>query len=331
MSNTSSLNKLAIEQMKREAKRIAKSKNISHAQALDQLAKPLGYGNWSMLMQYARKQGYTPNPLAPTPAPSSATIVSTTEPPLLSASTTEVGPVKELSPRNVKKNKPKPTKEPKPPKAPKIPKPRKPIWRSSATIGKDYALSGHMVRKVLLANGYIDVHGAATTKALDAEVVQIKMIESKYSDSTELVPFLLWSESLVEKLFDEPSELDAFCHITSRYQAETRICEAFARAGSALGVNFSGYDLKEAETLGLTEEEYSAFIEAHFNDPHFMGGPGAFTNARTAAQLTALHKSLFPLITSILKKLTDKNKAEAVFFGHATCTIYEWLLNQDVR
>ena len=53
MSNTSSpLSKLAIEQMKRDAKRIAKSQNISHAQALDQQAEPLGYANWSMLIQH---------------------------------------------------------------------------------------------------------------------------------------------------------------------------------------------------------------------------------------------------------------------------------------
>lgn len=333
MSNTSHpLSKLAIEQMKREAKRIAKAKNISHASALDAIAKPLGYTNWSMLMQDVRKTGMSPNVSTSTHSvePAPILVVPVEMPPGIIATPV----IAELPASLTETNKPKKAKtvkEPKPPKPPKPVKEKKPVWRSSTTIGKEYALSGHMVRKVLLANSYIDVHGNATQKALDAEVVQIKMIESKYSASTALVPFLLWSEKIVEELFDAPSELDTFCHITSRYQAEARMCEAFARAGAVLGVSFSGYDLEEAKSLGLTQDEYSAVIEAHHNDPHFMGGPGVFANSRTPKEIAALNKSVLPLIVSIYDKLVVKNLVESAFFGTATTTIYEWILNQSMR
>lgn len=38
-----------LEQLKRNAKRIAKAKNISHSKALDEIAAQLGFKNWSFL------------------------------------------------------------------------------------------------------------------------------------------------------------------------------------------------------------------------------------------------------------------------------------------
>ena len=49
------LTKSAIEQMKRSAKRVAKSQNISHSQALDQAAQLYGYSRWSLLQRHTKK------------------------------------------------------------------------------------------------------------------------------------------------------------------------------------------------------------------------------------------------------------------------------------
>lgn len=55
--STFKLNEYNIKLLKRDAHTIAQSKKISHSQALDTLAIPLGYRNWSMLMTHAKKAG----------------------------------------------------------------------------------------------------------------------------------------------------------------------------------------------------------------------------------------------------------------------------------
>lgn len=44
-----------MDQLKRNAKRIAKEKGISHCQALDIIAIQLGYKNWSLFHKAAQK------------------------------------------------------------------------------------------------------------------------------------------------------------------------------------------------------------------------------------------------------------------------------------
>lgn len=44
-----------VDQLKRNAKRLAKEKNIPHCQALDMLALQMGYRNWSLFHKAAMK------------------------------------------------------------------------------------------------------------------------------------------------------------------------------------------------------------------------------------------------------------------------------------
>ena len=44
---------LPIDTLKRQAKRLAKANRINHSEALDQIARTKGFGNWSLLMRHA--------------------------------------------------------------------------------------------------------------------------------------------------------------------------------------------------------------------------------------------------------------------------------------
>lgn len=50
-----------IDQLKRNAKRLAKEKGLTHSQALDILANELGYKNWSLLHKQAMKAQHEGN------------------------------------------------------------------------------------------------------------------------------------------------------------------------------------------------------------------------------------------------------------------------------
>lgn len=43
--------KYSIESLKRKAKKLKKEQGVSHAKALDTMARSLGFGTWSLLMK----------------------------------------------------------------------------------------------------------------------------------------------------------------------------------------------------------------------------------------------------------------------------------------
>lgn len=47
-------------QLRRNAKRLARAKTLTHSQALDQVAQSAGYGNWSQLMNHAEQEAPAP-------------------------------------------------------------------------------------------------------------------------------------------------------------------------------------------------------------------------------------------------------------------------------
>jgi hypothetical protein len=54
-------------QLRRNAKRLAQSQNLTHSQALDQVARVRGYGNWSQLMKHAEQEAPAFSDAAPAP------------------------------------------------------------------------------------------------------------------------------------------------------------------------------------------------------------------------------------------------------------------------
>ena len=54
---TASFTIAQVERFKREAKRLHRDTNISHSQALDQIASANGYRNWSLLAKHSDAQG----------------------------------------------------------------------------------------------------------------------------------------------------------------------------------------------------------------------------------------------------------------------------------
>lgn len=293
MSNTSFLNKLAIEQMKREAKRIAKSKNISHAQALDQLAKPLGYGNWSMLIQHIKKNGSVTVPMVDMPKAISPSVL-----PDVTPSTGKIVKAKKLA------------------------------FYTVTAIGKKYALTIPAVRKVLVEHGYIGSDGKPTTQAINTNAVEIKMVVDQYTASGVLVPYYRWSENVVTGIFKPVSELDEFCHIKNRFQAERKMSKAFERAGNAFGLYPGKGVFKTAKELHLTKAQYDACIEGHFGGLDFLGGSTLFLTARKKEDVLYIQNYLTPLVKSLSKKLRAINPEEAFFFEESTKRIMQWLTKQ---
>jgi len=57
MAQSSYLN---IQQLRRDAKRLAREKNLTHSQVLDQLARERGYPNWSQLMKHGAAPALPP-------------------------------------------------------------------------------------------------------------------------------------------------------------------------------------------------------------------------------------------------------------------------------
>lgn len=59
---------LNIQQLRRDAKRLAREKNLTHSQVLDQLARERGYPNWSQLMKHGAAPALPPATAAQAPA-----------------------------------------------------------------------------------------------------------------------------------------------------------------------------------------------------------------------------------------------------------------------
>ena len=297
MNNTSSpLSKLAIEQMKRDAKRIAKSQNISHAHALDQQSKPLGYANWSMLMHHVKTNGVSsiilPPALLLVPAP---TIVIPLLPSVLIPSSTK--PVKT----------------------------KKPVFFTVTAIGKKYALTVPAVRKVLIANGYIGNDGKPTASALNSNAVDVKMIVDQYTFPGTTVPYYRWAETIVASIFQSVSELDEFCHIKNRFQAERKMSKAFGRAGNILGIHLGPGTQKTAKKLKLTTAQYNACVEGQSGGLDILSGTALFLTAQNKEDVAFIQKHLTPLVKGISPKLHEVNPDEAFFFEESTKRIMQWL------
>ena len=320
MSNTSSpLSKLAIEQMKRDAKRIAKSQNISHAQALDQQAEPLGYANWSMLMQHANQATVViVKPLLPLIA-------------IAGTPTTEIVKAVAAKTKTARKKTPKVTKKVTPPKE---------VWWSSADIGKEHALSVYAVRQKLTALGYIDAKGMPSKKAVSKSFSKTTMITSKYKEPGTIVPYHQWSDKFVKRIFKPITELETLSHVTSRSNAQTKMCKIFVRAGSVFGINFKKcddafeldtYNEKEAAAeFDLSVDEFGAFMEAYGQGCYFMGGPDAFSPQCTFKNTVHLLNCIEGLVDSIYPKLKERSPSEALLFKEVTTKIMEWLMDQPV-
>ena len=289
--------------MKRDAKRIAKAKNISHAQALDQQAKPLGYANWSMLMHNVKKNGVSSIILPPalllaaTPAPTPTIVV-----PLLPTVST--------------------------PSSTKPVKTKKPVFFTVTAIGKKYALTVPAVRKVLIANGYIGNDGKPTASALNSNAVDVKMIEDQYTSPGTMVPYYRWAETIVASIFQPVSELDEFCHIKNRFQAENKMSRAFERAGNILGIHPEKGKQTTARKLKLTTAQYDACVEGHFGGLDFLGGTTLFLTAQNKEDVAFIQKYLTPLVKGLSRKLHEVNPDEAFFFEESTKRIMQWLAKQ---
>lgn len=292
------LAKSAIEQMKRSAKRVVKSQNISHAQALDLQAQQHGYSRWSLLQRHVKKTLLV-DPKTNT-APAVETMAET-------ENTVQAIPVRNpLDKSSTPKT--KPTKEPKPPKE------KKPKFLSITQIGKNFALTRPKVKAMLIKKGYLDETGTLTEKAFNENVVKIKMIQDRYSTSTEPVPFYLWLEAFIKKEFDAPSELDEYCHITSRYHIEDRLVDVFKRAGKVLDIETKG------KPRGMPEYEYICLSSPY----GILGGVIAVAHPPIRGVMKKYESKLQPVIDGITKRLAKVNPDEAYFFKTACARIFEW-------
>ena len=309
------LTKSAIEQMKRSAKRVAKSQNISHSQALDQAAQLYGYSRWSLLQRHTKKMQGAKNEdgiasqIETLAIQGSEMLITGHESPESNANTKEATPVAAPSSiTNGKNTKPKSKKEPKPPKE------KKPKWLSAKSIGDAFALTLPKVRASLMCKGYLDENNTPTQKAFDENVVQTKMIQSQYTDSKKPIPFYLWLESFVDRTFSPPNELDQYCHITNRFDIESKLVAVFKRASTVLNI-----EAKE-KPMDMPEYEYICLTSPY----GILGGMVAVAHPPIGSVMEEYENKLEPVISGITRRLTEVNPDEAYFFKTACARIFDW-------
>ena len=314
------LAKSAIEQMKRSAKRVVKSQNISHAQALDLQAQQHGYSRWSLLQRHVKKMhGVKPglgisDQIDPLSAENEESKIMHSESLNVTlgkdiAEPTKATPVVAV-PTSTEKNNSQHNlkKEPKPPKE------KKPKWLSAKSIGDAFALTLPKVRASLMCKGYLDENNTPTQKAFDENVVQVKMIKSRYTDSAELVPFYLWLESFVDNTFNPPNELDLYCHITNRFDIESKMVAVFQRASDVLNIEAIGKpsDMPKYEYICLT------------SPCGMLGGMIAVAHPPIGSVMEKYEQKLEPVISGIATRLAKVNPDEAYFFKTACTRIFDW-------
>lgn len=118
--------------------------------------------------------------------------------------------------------------------------------------------------------------------------------------------------------------------IKNRGKAESMFCKLFVDAGRALNVPAYG----EADSTGLERHHLSsgtlqAIQECEFDDPHFIGGPGAFSFAKSAAQVNRIFEKAEPITTELTGALDREAPSAATLFRANIDEIKVWMLRNS--
>lgn len=141
-----------------------------------------------------------------------------------------------------------------------------------------------------------------------------------------------WSLLMKNRLRESPS-IFPMRKIKNRYDAEDAFCNLIVEAGHVIGVpSFAGDDEDEEEPLALhigncqlTEHAVDAIVECEFGDPHFIGGPGIFNYAQSAAQVDRIFERAEPVVAELTIALRQVSPDHANQFRANLQCILDWM------
>lgn len=118
--------------------------------------------------------------------------------------------------------------------------------------------------------------------------------------------------------------------IKNRYKAESIFCQLFVDAGRALGVPPYGEDDGYGVGLDhLSADSVKALHECELEDPHFIGGPGAFNFATSTVQVNRIFERAGPIAAELYDALSKINLGNANKFRAEFDGIKDWMLRNS--
>jgi len=114
--------------------------------------------------------------------------------------------------------------------------------------------------------------------------------------------------------------------IKNQDQAESKFCQLFFEAGQALNVPTYGESANGGARSDLSTDVISAMHQCEFYDPHFIGGPGAFSHAKSRTAVERIFARAEPIAAELCTALEASNPTKALEFRARLTEINAWML-----
>ena len=185
-------------------------------------------------------------------------------------------------------------------------------------IAKLYGVTIPFLKKKMMLSGVIDEYGLPSPECSGY------FEEKPYGDNGDT--YLVWDiDFLIGKCqINEPTQEEIDLHITSRFNAEDKLCDAFVRIGLILKI-------KEDKHL----DAYRIIEQCKYSDPHFLGGPcfASFVNSTEDVRILKerLQQALYILEEPINGIASKKKSKEIKHLKSMAENAVAWLEKQVVR
>lgn len=190
------------------------------------------------------------------------------------------------------------------------------------------------MKALLIQAGIVD----PSTNLPYAEVIQSGRAEIITTENNRYgsgpATFAVYDADIVDGVAAMPSLVDQLSHCTSRHTAESRLNELVDAIGELFNVvEAAGYGgnadqpddagIARLQQLGFDHADIQVFVECHFSDPHFCGGPGwaAYTRSLEASAQGFLSH------TSNIRKIARQHEKAAPYV-EAIERVCDWLSRQ---
>ncbi|WP_146097404.1 hypothetical protein [Rhodoferax sp. TS-BS-61-7] len=114
--------------------------------------------------------------------------------------------------------------------------------------------------------------------------------------------------------------------IKNRYQAESNFCKLFFEAGQTLNIPKYGESCHRGERSDFSAAVIRAMHQCEFDDPHFIGGPGAFIFAKSHTDVERIFRRAEPIAEELCKALEAIDPTKARDFRTRLMEINTWML-----
>ncbi len=114
--------------------------------------------------------------------------------------------------------------------------------------------------------------------------------------------------------------------IKNAYDAESLFCSLFVAAGESLGLPSYGEEAGANQAIALSEDVVRVLHQCEFDDPHFIGGPGAFNFAKTVASVNKIFERAEPIALELYAALKNVGPEDAEKFRAGLDEIQQWML-----